>query len=289
MTQSKTCEHCGKPLTPTPDQWARGHRSTTKRFCNHACSAQWKARDKRVEATCPGCQTTFQAPLWKAQAQANVYCSSACYDRSHATTPLTCLTCAKSFVAKNYGATQKYCCIACVPKSGADNPNFGKRHPNMFQHSGQFRLWLSAQRMGKNNPAWKGGSKTAGAWQHQTWVSQWADANLPRQCELCSSSAAHVHHIVPGRLFAPRMLMQFRQNLVMLCDLHQRHTVEEATPLLSQGKPRLIPFADRLPPSILTALEQGGSVSSPLPGCDYSPLGNIGALIDSGHWKIDKV
>ena len=63
------------------------------------------------------------------------------------------------------------------------------------------------------------------------------------------------------------------------------HQVDAAQPLLAQRTPRLIPFADRLPPAILAALEQGGLVSSPLPGCDYSPLGNIGELIHSGHWQ----
>lgn len=289
MTTQKPCEHCGKPLTPTADQWARGLRTASKRFCNHACAAQWKARDKRVPATCPGCGVAFLAPLWKTQAQANVYCTSACYDQAHAATPRICPTCSKSFVPVGYSKAQKYCCIACVPKLGADNPNFGKRHPGMFQQSARFRLWLSAQRTGVNNPAWKGGSRTAGAWQHQTWVRQWAAANLPHHCEMCPDQAAHVHHIVPGRLFSPRLLMQFRQNLVMLCDLHQRRTVESATALLLQGTPRLIPFADRLPESILEALERGGLVSSPLAGCDYAPLGNIGELIHSGRWLTDTV
>jgi len=287
MKTPKLCEHCGKPLTPTADQWARGLRTATKRFCNHACAAQWRSRDKRIETTCPGCQTVFSAPLWRTQVQANVYCSSACYDQAHATTPKVCLACQKSFVS--YNKAQKYCCMACVPMKGVDNPNFGKRHSGMFEQSAKFRLWLSAQRTGPNNPAWKGGSKTTGAWQHQSWVSQWAATNLPHHCELCPDSAAHAHHIAPGRLFAPRLLMQFRQNLVMLCDLHQRRTVEAATALLSQGKPRLIPFADRLPESILAVLEQGGLVSSPLAGCDYSPLGNIGELIHSGHWQTGTV
>lgn len=163
----------------------------------------------------------------------------------------------------------------------------GKRHPGLFQHSGQFRLWLSAQRKGAANPAWTGGSRTAGAWQHQTWVKRWAAENLPTGCEVCGAAADHVHHIVPGRLFSPRILMQFRQNLLMLCDVHQRRQVDVTSAWLGQGKPRLIPFADRLPPSILEALERGGSVSSPLPGCDWSPLGNVGELIRSGHWLID--
>lgn len=287
MPEQKTCEHCGKPLTPTPAQWARGLRTATKRFCDHACAAQWKARDKRVEATCPGCGKTIVAPRWKAGRQANVYCSNACYQQAHATTPLVCQTCSKEFVSPSYRKAQKYCCMACVPMTGADNPNFGKRHPGMFQHSGQFRLWLSAQRTKQGNPAWKGGSRTAGAWQHQSWTSQWAKANLPQQCAVCGGAAHHVHHIAPGRLFSPRILMQFRQNLVMLCNLHQRQAVDAATLALGQGTPRAIPFADRLPASILTALEQGDSVSSPLPGCDYSPLGTVGELIHSGHWRTD--
>lgn len=287
MPEPKPCEHCGKPLTPTPAQWARGHRTTTKRFCDKACSAQWKNRDKRVEATCPGCGLVFQAQKARAANQANVYCSSACYQQAHATTPLVCQTCSKSFVGKGYSKAQKYCCIACVPKLGADNPNYGKRHPGMFQHSGQFRLWLSAQRTRQGNPGWKGGSPTAGAWQHQSWISQWAKSNLSQQCAMCNAKAGHVHHVAPGRMFSPRILMQFRQNLVMLCDLHQRQTVDAARLALAQGEPRLIPFADRLPEPILTALEQGGSVSSPLQGCDYSPLGTVGELIHSGHWRTD--
>jgi hypothetical protein len=79
--------------------------------------------------------------------------------------------------------------------------------------------------------------------------------------------------------------MQFRENLVLLCQLHQRQTIAAATRFLKQGTPRLIPFADRLPQSILTVLEQGDSVSAPLPGCDYSPLGNVGESIRSGHWQ----
>lgn len=286
MTTQKLCEHCAKPLAPTPSQFERGMRTVTKRFCNHACSAQ--AKSNRVPMTCPQCQAPVLAERYRLIKQTQVFCSKACYDKNHAATPRQCPTCEKSFFSKAYSKTQKYCCMKCVPMTGADNPNFGKRHPNMFQHSGQFRLWLSALRMGKNNPAWRGGSKTTGAWQHQTWIGQWAKANLAHQCAECSAPAGHVHHIVPGRLFSPRILMQFRQNLVMLCDLHQCRQVEVATPLLLQGTPRLIPFADRLPESILTALEQGGLVSSPLPGCDYSPLGNVGELIHSGHWLIDK-
>lgn len=260
-------------------------RSTTKRFCNHACAAQWKNRDKRVQALCPGCGVAFAAPQHKTAAQAQVYCSGPCYQKAHAATPRVCPTCQKSFVPAGYSNTQRYCCMACRPMTGPNNPNFGKRHPGLFQHSAAFRLWLSALRTSTGNPAWKGGIGKPGAWQHQTWVSHWAAAHLAQRCEVCGDGAAHVHHIAPGRLFAPRLLMQFRQNLVMLCNLHQRHQVDAAQPLLAQRTPRLIPFADRLPPAILAALEQGGLVSSPLPGCDYSPLGNIGELIHSGHWQ----
>ncbi len=258
-------------------------RSTTKRFCNHACAAQWKNQGNRVQALCPGCGAAFLTQKHKAAA-ANVYCSGACYQAAHAATPRVCPTCQKAFVPASYSKRQRYCCMACRPMAGADNPNFGKRHPGLFQHSAAFRLWLSAQRTQAGNPAWKGGSRTTGAWQHQTWVSHWAARNLPPTCAVCGAAAAHVHHIAPGRAFSPRLLMQFRQNLLMLCDTHQRQQVDTALPLLAQRTPRLIPFADRLPPAILEALEQGGLVSSPLPGCDYSPLGNIGELIHSGHW-----
>jgi len=233
---------------------------------------------------CPECNAVFLAEKYRADAQERVFCSAQCYQASHATQPQSCLTCQQPFVSKSYSKAQKYCCLACVPKLGENNPNYGKRHPGMFQHAAQFRLFLSAQRMGENNPAWKGGSPANGHWAHQAWVSQWAKANLQGHCELCAATAANVHHVVPGRLFAPRLLMQFRQNLVMLCDVHQRQAVEQGTPALRARTPRLAPFADRLPLSILEALEQGGLVSSPLDGCDYSPLGNVGELIHSGHW-----
>lgn len=285
MTTPKLCEHCSTPLAPTPAQWARGMRTATKRFCDHACAAQWKKRGKQADVLCPGCGVAFQTASWRTKDQAKVYCTPGCYQAAHAALPRVCPTCVQPFVSKSYRATQRYCCVACRPMKGADNPNFGKKHPGLFAHTAQFRLWLSTLRTGKANPAWAGGSPSAGAWQHQTWVSRWAAKNIAPQCAECGAAPGHVHHIVPGRFFAPRLLMQFRQNIVLLCDLHQRHAVQAATPLLRQGTPRLIPFADRLPQSILEALEQGGSVSSPLPGCDYAPLGNIGELIHAGHWQ----
>jgi hypothetical protein len=282
----KLCEHCEKPLAPTPAQWARGLRTANKRFCNHQCAALAKA--KPVDLVCPQCSQPFQKAAWKAQSGQQVFCSAQCYAQAHAAKPKPCATCGQPFVSPSYSKAAKYCCMACVPRSGADNPNFGLRHPGLHSHSAEFRLWLSALRTGKGNPAWTGGSRTAGAWQHQTWVSQWAAQHLPHTCELCKLPAQHVHHIVPGRFFAPRLLMQFRQNLVMLCNQHQRQTVQAARSLLAQGTPRLLPFADRLPPSIHAALERGDSVSSPLPGCDYAPLGNIGEQIHAGHWQSGK-
>lgn len=285
MSTAKLCEYCSKPLAPTPSQFALGMRTVTKRFCNHLCSAQWKNRDKRVELVCPACQKTFVAQRYRIESGQRVFCSAACYQQDHAAPELTCKTCGKSFFSSSYRSEQKYCSNACVPRIGEANPNYGKRHPKMFEHSAQFRLWLSKVRRLEGNPAWRGGSKTTGAWQHQSWVSKWAADHLINQCAVCGAAATATHHIIPGKYFSPRLLMQFRQNVLILCDLHQRHIVEAATTLLRQNKPRNIPFADRLPESILVALEQDGSVSSPLQGCDYSPLGNIGELIHSGRWK----
>lgn len=277
MTTTKpsgsTCEFCAAALTPTPNQWARGMRTTRKRFCNHRCSAHWKARDKRAEVSCPTCGKTFQAQKHRAEAGRRVFCSLACYRADHAATPLTCRTCGKEFVAKNYSKEQIYCSRECSPMEGASNPNYGKRHPGIFHQPADFRLRMSQERTGEGNPRWAGGSNTTGKFQHQSWMRNWAVANLGDACESCQATSAELHHIAPRRLFEKPALAHFRENLVMLCTLHHRRADRDVRRALADKQPRAIPFSDRLPESILLALEQGDSVSSPLPGCDYSPLG----------------
>lgn len=288
MAEARCCEFCEAPLQPTPEQWARGVRTATKRFCNHYCAAQWRSAGHRVEVTCPTCRKSFAAQAHRVRGQTQVFCSKACYDTAHAAQSIVCATCKKTFLSKSYRKNQKYCSNACFPRAGKLNPNYGRRHPGMFEHSAAFRLWLSKARRRAGNPAWKGGSRTTGAWAHQTFSSKWAEQHLPQGCEVCGKPHQHLHHVVPGRMFSPRLLMQFRQNLVHLCDLHQRRTVEQARAAIASGQWRRLPFADRLPPAILRALKRGGSVSSPVRGCDYSPLGNIGESIQSGRWRSDK-
>jgi hypothetical protein len=264
-------------------------RTPTKRFCDKACSAAWRAQQNRRRVTCLTCKVEFLAPRGQAEQQDRVFCSKRCYLQAHATTPLRCATCGSSFVAAGYRKTAKYCSPECrPPMAGENNPNYGKRHPGMFQHAAEFRLSLSKDRRRQGNPNWRGGSKATGRWRHQTSTAAWARAHLGTNCALCGAANAQLRHIVPGRCFLPRILMQFSQNLVMLCMRHHRRTTRLTNAALGSPRLRDLPFAERLPRSILTALRRDGSVSSPLPGCDYSPLGNVAELIHSSKPWSDK-
>lgn len=259
-------------MKPTPQQWAKGMRSTTKRYCSKKCAAQ--ARSNLVSRQCAGCASPIQ--VHPHRLSEHNYCSKSCYLKAHAIQPRTCAGCGATFLPPN--PRQKHCRQACVPKHGAANPNFGKRHPNMFRHTADVRSRLSRDRTGSGNPAWKGGSRLAGSWQHQTYVSAWAAEHIGPNCEVCGKPG-HSHHVVPGRYFQPRALMQFRQNVVVLCTLHHRQSVSAFGQAVRSGKPREIPFAERLPESILQALGQGDCLSEPMAGCDYSPLGNVGVQV----------
>lgn len=217
----------------------------------------------------------LSVPPWKARQNQRHYCDKRCYATAHATTPKTCETCGVSFVAKNYSAAARYCSNACVPRVGEDNPNFGKRHRGMWQMPAERRIEMSEQRTGQGNPAWRGGSPTNGKFQHQAYVRAWALQHLPQACAVCGAPEVDLGHIVPIRHFRPRRLAHFAQNLLMLCRLHNNRAHWQKIEPIGRRRPADLPFADRLPRSILAALRRGDSVSAPLPGCDYSPLGNL--------------
>lgn len=229
-----------------------------------------------LAVTCAGCGLQAEVPPWRMQGKARYFCGKACYLKDHATTPRQCAACGKSFVSRNYSATQKYCSLECRPMHGSDNPNFGKRHPGAWQMPSSQRLLLSDTRRGEGNPRWTGGSPGNGKFQHQGYVRAWALAELPDACAECGSAErVDLYHVAPMRYFRPRRLAHFVANLLPLCPLHHRRSAMAAHRAMKAGKPADLPFADRLPQSILAALERDGSVSSPLAGCDYSPLGNL--------------
>lgn len=145
--------------------------------------------------------------------------------------------------------------------TGADNPNYGNRKPGMFQHSEEFRLRLSEDRRGASNPNWRGGRQGAGEYGLQTYARRWALRHLGERCQLCGSqTSVEVHHIVARRFFRPASLANFPQNLMVLCRPHHRQI--DGNGKGAAPPPREIPFVDRVPESILQALERDGWVSS---------------------------
>lgn len=228
-----------------------------------------------IEVSCTSCGNSLHVAPWVHRARKRYFCDAECYLKEHATTPLICTTCGASFVPKNYSKDAKYCSRDCRPMHGKDNPNFGKRHTGLWQMPAERRLKMSEGRVGAGNPRWSGGSATNGKFQHQQYVRAWMLQNLPQACAECGRKDVDLHHIVPRRCFQPRRLGHFAQNLVLLCREHNIAAHWTAVEAMRARTPQAIPFADRLPPSILQVLEQGGSVSTPLPGCDYSPLGNL--------------
>lgn len=230
----------------------------------------------KVETTCPGCDARFLVPAHQLRNGRRKFCSGSCYYKQHATTPILCQTCGRPFVSKGYNKRTKHCSAECWPRSGENNPNFGKRHPGLFQWSAAYRLRMSEERMGAGNPRWSGGSQTNQKFQHQSFVRTWAMTNLEPHCAVCGSSVVDIHHIVPRRYFQPVRLAHFAQNLMLLCVAHNRPLGTVIQRAMKARKLQEIPYIDRLPQSILSALERDGLVSTPMPECDYSPLGNVG-------------
>lgn len=279
---TKYCEWCGKPLPIRPNEIHRPSHYLKRRFCNHWCAAQWKNKDRRVQKQCEVCGKTF----WAIKSQpTRRFCSNACYLVYHAAERKTCPTCGREFVS--YDRRRIYCSRPCVPMKGEANPNYGKRHPKMFRHSAEVRLRLSESRLGHGNPRWKGGTKNNGRYRMQTWVNQWMKEHVGDRCEVCGEAPAHVHHIVARRLFPNPIMAHFRQNLVMLCTKHHAEADRLARQALQERRVHDLPFADRLPQSILAQLAQGGSVSRLTAACDFSPLGTAAQLAIRPEWYDD--
>lgn len=238
----------------------------TRRFCNHACSSRWRERGRRLAQTCEACGASFDIHASRGSAR---FCSWACYQTEHARPPQTCETCGKQFVAYR---EQRHCSNECVPRSGSANPNFGNRYSGRWTMPAEERLRLSERRLGEGNPNWRGGSPGNNLYRMQRKAGDWARASLGNACSICGASPAEMHHVVPRRLFADPLMPHFRQNLVMLCDRHHHAADAEFRRLLRQGRPRDIPFAANLPPSILDRLARDGSVSRLDPACDFSPI-----------------
>lgn len=278
-----SCEYCGKEIVPAP--YLQGHpgRIAQLRFCSRQCAA--KSRSNRVPLQCPVCHREFLARPCEKNRR---FCSNACYQVYHAATPRTCPTCGKEFVPLSYSKHQVYCCRACVPMTGEDNPNYGKRHPNMFSQTAEVRRKLSVSRLGAGNPRWDGGRWGTGKYRMQTWVSRWAIEHLGTKCAVCGTDGATLHHIVARTRFRHVIMAHFRQNLVMLCVAHHAEADKAARAALKTGIVQDIPFSDRLPEPILAQLAQDGSVSRLPRECGFEPLGTAAESMIPQQWYTDR-
>lgn len=279
-----SCEYCGREIVPAPYLQGRPSQAARLRFCSRQCAA--KSKSNRVLLQCPVCHEEFLA---RACEKSRRFCSNACYQVHHAATPRICPTCGRAFVPRSYNKQQVHCCQACVPMTGPDNPNYGKRRPNMFSHSAEVRRRLSVSRLGAGNPRWDGGRWGTGKYRMQTWVSRWAAERLGTRCAVCGAGDAVLHHIVARTHFQHVIMAHFRQNLVMLCVGHHAEADKAARVALKAGTVRGIPFSDRLPESILAQLAQDGSVSQLPRECDFEPIGNAAESMILPEWYDDRV
>lgn len=212
------------------------------------------------------------------------YCSVACRQ-----TP--CPVCGKLF--ERLEVRKQHCSNKCRGKAwkGSGNPNFGKRHPGIYQVPGEIRARYSEERMGAGNPAWKGGSVGNGRYRFQTYVSRWVLDGC-RNC-VCGAKATEAQHVVPRRWFRDVRMANFAENLIGLCRSCHRNADWHAYRRMRKGLDLRLRFSERLPASILHQLQTDGSVSRLPPGLDWSPLGNAAAAVlrvewfDTGELPVD--
>lgn len=280
VSKPKPCEHCGSDIPFPPSMKASRYKQ--QRFCSRECG--YANRTTRVDVQCDTCgETVSRHPN---DIHSHNYCSVQCRhigQRDRKT--LTCPTCLNDFEVVA-GAYRVHCSTDCMAEAyrqrlkGEGNPNYGNRYVGAWQMPGETRLHLSKMKRGRGNPNHKSGS-TDQKRLFGGYVSRWAAENLSASCESCDTDATCTHHIVPRRLFAHHAQSHFRRNLVRLC--HSCHKTVETQ--IDEAQIRQIPFADRLPESILLQLETDGFVSRLPEDVDLSPLGNVAAeLLSEEHF-----
>jgi hypothetical protein len=165
---------------------------------------------------------------------------------------------------------------------GEGNPNYGNRHPGIWEMPAEMRAKLSRQRSGEGNPNWVAGDCIGDKFSYRHHVWRWAESNLELYCRECGESQVDLHHIVPRRLFEPPAASNFVANLVPLCrSCHA--TADHRVRAVENSKPRQIPFASHLPEPILQQLKKDGLVSRLPQSVDLSPLGNVASEVVSSE------
>lgn len=270
---NKLCETCGKKILLPPSAIQEGRKRVRphRRFCNRQCSGL--SRKIRQPIRCGSCGKFYEHHQHDPNRK---YCSNDCYLERHRIKQQACLTCRKMFRPPRRAYNAKYCAIACVPRKGPHNGNFGKRHPNMPGISAASRMKLSLERRGKGNPNYTGG-KTPYRYRHQQAILLWGRKYHGR-CLVCPATGITMHHVIPRRLFLDVVMSNFSQNLVALCRSHHSKYEQLVRNAIKERRFRDIPFSDRTPESIFRQLEKDGSVCRISRECDFSPLGIVAAL-----------
>lgn len=219
---------------------------------------------------CDGCESSFQ-PKTPHQR----FCSVECRTRP-------CETCQKPIDQLERRA--RFCSVTCMgaANAGGGNPNFGRRHPGMWEMPGEIRARMSDTRVGPGNPAWTGGSKHNGHFRFQAFVSRWCLENYPT-CP-CGAPATEVQHVIPRRWFADVRMANFAENLLGMCLACHRPADGRALRMSRRGRAHDLLHAERLPESILVQLRTDGSVSRLPKGLDWSPLGNVAEEVLRPEW-----
>ena len=218
----KPCVVCGKMITGKP--------STVKKrkFCSLKCAyigrRKMKREDKKIEYTCANCGEKFKAYKRKGEYH---YCCCECYHSHRKKRPKhkkACGYCGKMFECSTSSNTR-----FCSKKCADNNQKNGKKikcktcgksfyiTPSK-EEEGQrfcsrrcFGRWLSTLYVGKNNPAWNGGTSRLPYRYDFKRIRRIIIRRDNYTCFLCSKPGKTVHHIDYDKMNTDR------KNLITLC------------------------------------------------------------------------
>lgn len=107
------CDNCGRGL----ERRRYGKKLTYKHaFCDHKCEAEYRSKQKRVEAKCAYCGTIFPLAINRTKNRKNLYCSRKCMSEGFKNRiVLKCRICGKKF-ERTVGYVNRYEEIFCFMK-----------------------------------------------------------------------------------------------------------------------------------------------------------------------------
>lgn len=195
----RECATCGDEVYVPPSRLeSMGEYSIDRHFCDKECESEWKGNNwvgedhpvwdgGNVTVECAVCDSEFGVKPSKAESQDEICCSRECLAERQSvdTETRSCDWCGADIERKpyQYKVDSAYCSNEC-----------------------RFEA-LSRQRMGQENPAWKGGRALVDAVRASLGPRSWPRtsdeirAKAGWTCEACGESVdeqrLHAHHIVP--------------------------------------------------------------------------------------------